>query len=462
MRRFKVVLLAVVLPLVLLGGGGAMVARRMRPKPKPLRTAKVERGDVVVAVRETGIVEPDKQVEVKSKVAGQLAELAVEAGDFVKKGDLIARLTVPEVEAQRDQVRAQLDAARARLRQARLTLEQNPTLIESQITQAEASLRAAEAALEEAQARRKDAERVHENKRRLFEMGGYVSQNEVDTAQSAIDVARHQEASAAERVSEQQAALTAARARQTEVALSRARVTEAEAAVRQIQDSLTEIESRLGDAVIRAPCSGVILSRLVREGEVITAVSYYGSGAPLVIIGDVSTMLVKVNLNEVDIAKVALGQTVEVKADALRDRSFKGRVSRIAPASAAQSGVPGQDASIVRFPVEVTVMGDHSGLKPGMTANVEIACKSARGVLWVPNDAVFEKNGKHYVAVPTGRKDRKGQEKAEDRRVETGLINDMRTEITSGLKAGEKVELGKSGIPERKKINIQQGDNGGD
>jgi HlyD family secretion protein len=415
-----------------------------------------------VAVRETGIVEPDKQVEVKSKVAGQLAELAVEAGDFVKKGDLIARLTVPEVEAQRDQVRAQLDAARARLRQARLTLEQNPTLVNSQITQAEASLRAAEAALQEAQARRKDAERVYENKRRLFEMGGYVSQNEVDTAQSAIDVARHQEASAAERVSEQQAALTAARARQTEVALNRARVTEAEAAVRQIQDSLTEIESRLGDAVIRAPCSGVILSRLVREGEVITAVSYYGSGAPLVIIGDVSTMLVKVNLNEVDIAKVALGQTVEVKADALRDRTFKGRVSRIAPASAAQSGVPGQDASIVRFPVEVTVIGDHSGLKPGMTANVEIACKSARGVLWVPNDAVFEKSGKHYVAVPTGRKDRKGQEKAEDRRVEIGLVNDMRTEIKSGLKAGEKVELGKSGIPERKKIDIQGGQGGGD
>jgi multidrug efflux pump subunit AcrA (membrane-fusion protein) len=486
MRRVKILLLAVALPLALLGVAGSMIAVKARGRGKPLRTATVERGDVVVAVRETGAVEPIKRVEVKSKVAGQLAQLAVEEGDRVQKGQLIARLTVPEVEAQRDQVRAQLEAARARVLQAQLTLQQNPALIASQIDQTKAGLRSAEASLREAQARRKDAERVHESKRQLFQMGGYVAQNDVDSAKMATEVAAQQEASAAERVSEQKAALVAAQARQAEVAMNRARVAEAEASVRQIQDSLAETESRLADAVIRAPCSGVIISRQVREGEVITATSYYGSGAPLVVIGDVTTMLAKVNLNEVDIDKVHLGQQVQIKADALTGRNFTGTLTRISPASAgaasqATGAGGGSDENIVRFPVEITVSGDHGDLKPGMTANVEILCKSARGVLWVPNDSVFQKNGKSCVSVVTGQPEGKGKgkpgpgttgaarlwgraakPKTEERLVTVGLVNDIRTEVRSGVKLGEKVELGKSGIPERKKINIHSGPDGGE
>jgi len=488
MRRLKIILLAVVLPLVLIGTAGYVVRARAQSKGKPLRTATVERGDVIVAVRETGAVQPDKRVEVKSKVAGQIAVLAVEEGDHVQKGQLIARLTVPEVEAQRDQVRAQLEAARSRVLQARLTLQQNPALIASQIDQAQAGLRSAEAFLKESQARRKDAERVYENKRQLFQMGGYVSQNDVDSAKMAVDVAAQQDVSAAERVRQQEAAVAAAQARQTEVPMSRARVAEAEASVRQIQDSLTEIESRLADAVIQAPCSGVIISRQVRAGEMVSATSAYGSGAPLVVIGDLTTMLVKVNLNEVDIGKVHLGQKAQIKADALSERSFTGTVTRIAPASAgvaASYGAAGQGGeNIVRFPVEITVLGDHSDLRTGMTANVEIVSKSARKVLWVPNDSVFKKNGKSYVSIVTGQTEEKEKAakdkpktaarlavnmggkptkpKTEDRAVTVGLVNDIRSEIRSGVKLGEKVELGKSGIPERKKINLQGGPNGGD
>jgi len=116
-----------------------------------------------------------------------------------------------------------------------------------------------------------------------------------------------------------------------------------------------------------------------------------------------------------------------------------------------------------------------------MTANVEILCKSARGVLWVPNDSVFQKNGKSCVSVVTGQPEGKGKgkpgpgttgaarlwgraakPKTEERLVTVGLVNDIRTEVRSGVKLGEKVELGKSGIPERKKINIHSGPDGGE
>ncbi len=453
MRRLKIILLAVVLPLVLIGGGGAVLVRKFKPNPDPPRTAEVERGDVVLAVKETGAVEPIKRVEVKSRVSGQLVHLAVDEGDRVEKDQLIARLDVPEVEAQRDQVKAQLSAAEARLEQARLSCDLNRQLIESQIEQAEANLRAARSALEEAGTRVRDAERVYENERRLFEMGGYVSQNNVDAAKAALDMAMQQRRSAEERVHEQEAARTIAEARRAECRVSESRVAEAEASLRQIQDSLTEIESRLKDAVICAPCSGTVITRHIREGEIITAVSYYGAGAPIVTIGDLSTMLVKVNLNEVDVSEVRLGQSVEITVDALPKREYEGLVTRISPASAYTEG----GAGIVRFPIEITIQDADAELRPGMTANVAISCERATDVLWVPNDALFEKEdekGKMFLSVVTAEED--GERTTEDREVTTGLANDSRTEIRSGVKEGEKVELGKAGIPKRKTIDIRR------
>ncbi len=462
MRKLKILLLAVLLPLVVLGGGTAFMVMKLRPKLHSAKTAEVERGDVVVGVRETGFVEPIKSVEVKSKVAGKLVELAVEEGDRVEEGQLIARLDVPELEAQRDQIKAQMDAGSARLKQARLSHELNAELIESQIEQAKSNFRVAQSNLREAETRQRDAERVYENKRRLLEMGGYVSQNEVDSAKAAFDLAGQALESAGERVREQETAVAIAEARRAEVELGKSRVIEAEASVRQIRDSLAEIEARLQDAVIRAPCAGVVIARHVREGELITAVSYYGAGAPLVTVGDLSTVLVKVNVNEVDIDKVALGQSVEIDADALSDRTYEGRVTRISPASAGQIGQQG----IVRFAVEITLTGDVADLRPGMTANIEIACERADDVVWVPNDALFEKEKKWFVTVMTGDGKGKGEgkEATEDREVTKGLASDSRTEIRSGLEEGEKVELGKAETPERKKIDIKRGggEEGGD
>jgi HlyD family secretion protein len=457
MRRLKLILLAVVLPIALIGGCAAAAIIKLKSKTEGPRTTKAERGEVAITVRETGYVEPIKRVEVKSKVAGMLAELAVEEGDQVEEGQLIARLDVPELEAQRDQVKAQLDAARARLEQARLSCARDRELIVSQVQQAEASLRAAEAAVQEVETRRLDADRVYQNKRRLLDMGGYVSQNEVDSAKAALDLATQQQLSARERVREQEAALAIARTRRTDVDMSESRVVESEASLRQIKDSLAEIESRLRDAVIRAPCSGTVIGRHVRQGELITAVSYYGSGAPIVTIGDLSTMLVKTELNEVDVDKVRLGQTVEIAPDALPGRTYQGRVTRVSPASVVLRET---EQAIVRFPVEITITGDAAGLadlKTGMTADVEISCQRADNVLWVPGDALFQKDDqkdKWYVAVITGKQ--KGKLVTEDREVTKGLANDSRTEIRSGLEEDEEVELGKSGIPERRKFDIRR------
>lgn len=466
-KRLKLIFFAVVLPLALIGGCGVMIARKVKSKPDNAGTAKVERGDVVVAIRETGYVEPIKRVEVKSKVAGQLAELLVDEGDTVEEGQVIARLAVPQEEARRDQVKAQLDGAKARLEQARLASALEEETIGAQIAQAEANLRVAQSSAAEAATRKADAQRVYAYKRRLLEDGGYVSRDAVDSAKAAADMVAQQERSAQERVKEQEAGLSVARARRAECDLSKSRVVESEASLRQIRDSLAEIESRLADAVIKAPCSGVVIARHIREGEMITAVSEYGAGAPIVTIGDLSTMLVKVDLNEVDVDKLSPGLRVEITVDALRDARYEGRLTRIARASEVYVREPG--SAIVRFPIEVTVEDADIALRPGMTANVEIVCERVEDVLWVPNDAVFEKEdekGKKFAAVVTGEKKstsslstalggKTSEQIAEDREVTTGLSNDARTEIKTGLEEGEEVQLGK-GIPERKKFDIRR------
>jgi HlyD family secretion protein len=454
MRRLRKLLLAVLLPLILVGGGVAFLLLRSRPRPNLPQTTVVKRGDVLLTVGETGRVQPVRSVEVKSKVAGLLAQLAVELGDRVEKGQLLARLDVPELKAQRDQVKAQLAAAAARLEQARLSHALGRKLVQSQIEQAKAALRAAESGLEQAGTRLQDAERAYERKRLLLERGGYISQDEVDTAKAAADLAAQERSAVREHLREQEAALAIAEARQAEAEVNRSRIAEAEASLRQIQNSLAEIESRLGDATIRAPCSGVILASHVREGELVTAVSYYGAGAPLVTIGDTSTMLVEVNLNEVDIDKVRLGQPVQITADALPRRSYQGRVTRISPVSLLASDRPG----VVRFPVEIEILSPRTDLRPGMTADVEIKCERARGVLWVPNDALFKKKGTDRVAVVVGEK--QGKRETEDRGVVAGLANEARTEIRSGLREGEKVELGRAGLPKRKKLEILKKESG--
>ncbi len=152
-----------------------------------------------------------------------------------------------------------------------------------------------------------------------------------------------------------------------------------------------------------------------------------------------------------------LGQSVEITADALRDKTFEGRVTRISPAGEKEQG----ESKIVRFPVEITVVGEADRLKPGMTANVEIACERAEGVLWVPNDAVFEKEGKQWFVTVVSESE-KEKRVTEEREVAKGLANDSRTEIRSGLEEGEEVELGKAEIPERKQIDIKRGNREGE
>lgn len=148
--------------------------------------------------------------------------------------------------------------------------------------------------------------------------------------------------------------------------------------------ALSTASDQLADTELRAPMDGIILKRDVDQGQVISSgISSVSGGTTIALLANLDKVDVVADVDETDIGKVKIGQTVKTAADAFPDQEFTGRVLKIAPlAKVAQN--------VTSF--EVTAEVDNPGhlLKSGMNANVEILTAERRNVLMVPNEAVKE------------------------------------------------------------------------
>ncbi len=380
----------------------------------------------------------------------------------------------------------QADAA-LRSAQENLSLEQ----------QAGSRQRVAEAqsAYDQAQANLTKAEKELERAEGLV-AEGYIAASEVDEARRSVEVAQAQFNSAQERLStvekeagareralkaavdEAQAALKAAQARGSEATVAEAEVEAAQAALRQAEAghkealsrrwqvevaarevekaeaNLRQLESgaeqarvRLSYTTVRAPMDGLVVKRHVEPGELImSGVASFAAGTPIVTIADLSEMLVKVGLNEVDAPKVKVGQKAEVSSDALKGRVFHGVVSAVAPMAERDQQGGGQ---VAKFEVEVTLLSNDPELRPGVSANVDIVVAERRQVVYLPPEAVQEKGGRETVTVV-------GAGMKQEREVKLGLKTVDRVEVVSGVKEGEQVETPSGALMGRKKIPMER------
>jgi HlyD family secretion protein len=169
-------------------------------------------------------------------------------------------------------------------------------------------------------------------------------------------------------------------------------------------------------------------------------------------------MQVRTNVNEVDVVKVNVGQPVEIRVDGVRDVTFHGVVASKAPASlsSSQAGATNSAASatsnqVVRFEVKVRVTDGDARLRPGMTASVDILLDRKSKVTRIPTEAIRPND---TVMIMTGTKEKPV---LTPRKVTLGLRSDSVTEVISGLKPGEKVEVPKIDAKDRRKVNFQDG-----
>ncbi len=198
----------------------------------------------------------------------------------------------------------------------------------------------------------------------------------------------------------------------------------AQARVAQAQAQLDLAQIRLDDTTLTAPFDGVVARINVAPGEQVAQ-------GPVLTLIDVSRFKVTVTVDEVDVARVAPGQDVEVLIDALGPPPQIGRVQRIAPQAT-------NERNVTAYEVELEVAPGNRPLRSGMTASATIITAKRENALSVPVQAVREENGVTVVDVVVNDN---GRTTLVTQPVETGIRAGDRIEIISGLNEGQQVLL---------------------
>jgi HlyD family secretion protein len=374
--------------------GIAVAAHGNTTKFEPSQLAKAERGDIARSVVATGKVQPITKVEVKSKASGIVTRLDTDINAHVHQGQVLAQLDQQEI---LDQVAAQ----------------------KAMLTAAESNARAGAASIEydKVNAEAPDLPMYKHTYERALEMSkqGVVSKQSLDDAQQKY--------------------LAAANLRDKAVAqitVDNSKLRQAQAQVAQNQASLKQLEEQLSYTTITSPMDGTILSRDVEIGDAVSSILVLGSTATLVMtIGDTTQVYVQGKVDESDIGKVYLGQAARIKVESFKDKTFLGKVTKIAPLGVEKDNV-------TTFEVRVSIDNPGGELKANMTANAEIILDEHKNVLTIPEQAVlYDKDRNASVEVPDP-KEKKGRRTVF---IKAGISNGTKTEVIAGLNPGDTVIL---------------------
>lgn len=211
---------------------------------------------------------------------------------------------------------------------------------------------------------------------------------------------------------------------------------QAESTLEKAQSSLDSTQDTYDDYTVTAPISGTVISKSVKQGD---NVKNGNSTTTLAVIYDMSSVTFQMNIDELDISNVEVGQQVEVVADAFEDKMFTGKVTNISLEGSSSNGV-------TYYPVTVT-LDEVGGLLPGMNVEGTIIVDSAEDALAVPADAL-QRGNRVYVKDETVT-EAQGRVPAGFREVEveTGLISADYVEIVSGdLKENDEVYLAETSV----------------
>jgi HlyD family secretion protein len=473
--------------------------------PGRIETLLVDEGAIVEQGQLLARIDPR---EIKQQVEQGSAQV-----ESARASAQRARIAL-EMEAQ--QARLQLQQAQIRYEQALREAETQPTLTQTALKNAENALKSAQEnlrllrevkhpqervelanALRDAETRLQEARRNYERLQALLEKG-YVSRQQVDAAQTQLVAAESQLRNLQQRqqqlaqqhaielenarlqVESAQSDLERARASAVQDELKRKALEAARADLERARLRLRDIEMRqlelqqarasekqavsqfqnlmiqLSETDVRAPIRGVVTRRYREVGElVMSGTTGFGEGTPILQVADLSQMRVRLNLNELDVAKVRVGMPVEITVDALPQRKFRGVVRKIAPA--AQSNPQQQTASlgVVKFAVEVYLNQTDDALRPGMTARCRVITARKANALRLPLEALGKEGDRDYVLrIVPNQTEPNGKPKTEKVFVKVGLRSASHAEILDGVREGDKVLKPPFSGPQRRQFEF--------
>src|SRR5215472_5520097 len=348
-------------------GGDCSVARGSGSKIDPSKQAKAARGDIAKSVVATGKIQPITKVELKSKASGIVEKLFVDINQIVHKGQVLAQLDQQEILAQVAAQKAQLAAAEANV------VTYNANIEQDRVNAAAPDLPMYKSTYERNLAMQND---------------GIVSKQTLDDAQRNYVAAENKRDSSVAQISVDQAKLR-----------------QAQAQVQQAQASLDQLNEQLSYTTLVSPIDGVVLSRDVEIGDAVSSILVLGSTATLVMtIGDTTQVYVQGKVDESDIGKVYMSQPARIKVESFKDKTFLGKVTKIAPLGVEKDNV-------TTFEVRVSIDNPGGVLKANMTANAEILLEEHKGVLTVPENAVMYDPPKNATIQVPDRGNKEGKRK---------------------------------------------------
>jgi len=338
-----------------------------RPEPVRVQLAKAERGAVEATVSNTraGTVKACRRAKLAPPAGGQIAQLLVKKGERVKADQILLELWNDDLQAQ------------ARLAEQQLVT--TTTRIGEVCTVAEQSAKAATRA------------------RQLRERG-FISPEGLERAEA-----------------DAQARQAACKAARSEIEQGRSRINVAQAGLRRM--------------VLRAPFDGVVADISGELGEYATPSPPGIPTPPAIDLIDDSCMFISAPIDEVDAANIKAGQVSRIVLDAIKGKSFAGKVKRVAPYVLELE----KQARTVEVEVEFVEPPTSENLLIGYSADVEIVHASHENVLRIPTQTLLEGNRVLLYRATDG--------VLEERTVATGLTNWEYTEITSGLNEGDRIVM---------------------
>ena len=360
-------------------------------------------GELVQSVVASGRVISPQRVTVALQGTGRVLRVAVAEGQAVEAGQLL-------IELDNSDSRASLAQAGGAVLQAEAKFRQLSELSQPQATQA----------LTQTQATLLQANKTLIRNRELVAQG-FVSQAAVDDAQRAVDVAASQVASSQAQV-------------KTNAAGGSDRLL-ADAALRQAQAGHQLARAKLEQGLVYAPNSGVLISRSVEVGDIVQP------GKALMVLAPSGQMQILVQIDEKNLAKIALGQKAYGSADAFAKERFDAVVAYINP---------GVDATRGSVEVKLNITNPPAYLRQDMTVSVDIETARRTATIVIPTSTLEDAaTDKPWVLVARGKH-------AVKQFVTLGLLGDTRVEVLQGIAKGEGViPKSKQGVKAGQRVRAQ-------
>lgn len=423
-------------------------------------TAQLANGAIELIISSSGTLNAINTVEVGTQVSGVIEEIKVDFNDVVKKGQLIAKLDIRNLQAALQRADAALLQADVQVSQARRAYTNAQKYNSGK--EADLSVVEAEAALQQVKTQLEQAEREYERYKKLYE-DGVVAKTDFETKLTEYErlKAGFQSMSAT---------LDRTKANVSNVDLQKSLedLKTAQANLASMKAAREQAKINLDYAYIRAPIDGIVLSRNVEVGQTVAA--SLQTPVLFAIANDLTKMEIEASVDEADIGFIKTGQPVVFTVDAYLDITFEGTVEEIRLQ-------PQIVSNVVTYTVIVSAPNKDQKLMPGMTANLDVLTAQRSNVLKAPAAALSFTPPEEYVqpwreylqnaATATQSKNEENGgsgvlwilegDRPVPKLVKTGLSDGSFTEISGGeLKEGQSVITGMNGGTVQPAKNNQQ------